>query len=142
MEAICRWVGIDANYFCDFLFEVRNKSVKMRNSRIHRTYFKLRENAREVASDYPSLRRAFAGMGRRLNQAYRKMNVTSAEKIVVPIATEEIISSYYKNEPILLESLFGIKTPWPRWEGGVTADAGTQLGEVTRASTPDFGFRA
>jgi hypothetical protein len=112
MSALCHWAGIDESYFQQFSFKVRNRSVKMRNPQIHRLYFKTREGARQLISDHPWLRTILRGVDRQIDQAYRKMNVTTAERIAVSSDTERIIASYYAEEPAELERLTGLRPPW------------------------------
>jgi hypothetical protein len=115
MTELCRWTGIDASYYQSYAFETKNKSVKMRSPRLHRLYFKARENARSAIRERSWLRAALGRLGRQVNDTYRKMNVTVAEEIAVSAATEEVISAYYKYEPARLEELLRVKAPWPRW---------------------------
>jgi Sulfotransferase domain len=112
MMSICRWCEIDQGYFRDQSFEVSNKSVKVRNQRLHRLYFETRQRAGEWLSERQRIHSAVRQVGRAANQAYRKMNVANEDEIEMARSTADCLSSYYEEEPARLEDMLGMEIPW------------------------------
>lgn len=112
MMSICRWCEIDQGYFRNHNFEVSNKSVKVRNQRLHRLYFETRQRASEWLADQPRIHSAVREVGRAASQAYRKMNVTKEDEIEMARSTADFLSSYYAEKNVCLRELLGMKIPW------------------------------
>ena len=116
MSSICRWADIDENYYQHYVFDIKNRSVRMRSPRLHRAYFDAREKARLLIRHRPRVRSLFRGVGRRVNAWYRRMNVTKREEIAMSDSTRNFIAGYYEEEPARLKQLVGVDVPWPKYD--------------------------
>ena len=121
MVAICRWAGIDETCFQRYCFEIINKSFGVRHPQLHRVYFETKRKARSLVRHRPRLRSVLRQVGRKVNLAYRRMNVTKREEITMSASTKDFISTYYEEEPARLREMLGIEAPWPKDSGSSAA---------------------
>lgn len=123
MTSICRWADIDESYFCGYSFKPKNRSVKARRPRLHRAYLQAKQKSRQFVRRYPRLRSLLRRTGRKVNVAYRRMNITEKEEVVMSSSTRDFLSAYYKDEPGRLREMLGIEVPWPDYNGPVRIDS-------------------
>jgi hypothetical protein len=126
MMSICRSAGIDETYFKGRSFDVINKSVKLRSPRFNRVYVEAREKARLLVRHRPRLRAILRGVGRKVNEVYRGMNVVKHAEVVISPSTQEFLSAYYQGEAGRLKQMLGIDVPWHKCSDAVGNSARVQ----------------
>jgi hypothetical protein len=114
ISSICRSAGISEAYFGNYSFNIVNKTVQVRNARLHRAYFETKDQLRKLVRHTPQIRSVLRQVRSAVDTMYQRMNVTKSRSIVMSSSTEDFLSSYYGDEASCLAKLLGAQVPWAK----------------------------
>jgi hypothetical protein len=111
MKAMCNWAQIEGGFFDGRDFPVTNRGLSVRNPRLHRLYFDLRNRTRAALENRRS-RLGMRALGRTASRIYRLLNVKDRVQTPMSTSTREFLESYYAEEAGRLTEMFGVHPPW------------------------------
>ena len=112
MADLSDFAGIDASFYRDYAFKVTNRTEKMRNSGVHRTYRDIRFRLRQWTHDKPSIHNPLRAIRRTIEPLYLRLNTQVEEKIQISEETHQHLVDYYQCEIEALSKLIGAPLPW------------------------------
>jgi len=107
-------LGINADFYSSYNFEIFNKSQNSRNKSLRTFYLFLRNLFLPLAkSNFKFLSKIVYKIGKAVSGLYRKINLTKkAVDVNIQDADSALISDYYKRSNEKLSALIGEKLPW------------------------------
>ena len=112
MAKLCNFAGIDADFYRDYLFEVTNRTEKMRNSKLHRKYRDFRFRLRQWTHDKPIIHNPLRTIRRTIEPIYLRLNTQASEEIQISEQTRYRLIDYYQRDIERLAELIGKPLPW------------------------------
>jgi len=114
MSDLATELGINADFYSSYNFEIFNKSQNSRNKSLRTFYLFLRNLFLPLAkSNFKFLSKIVYKIGKAVSGLYRKINLTKkAVDVNIQDADYALISDYYKRSNEKLSALIGEKLPW------------------------------
>ncbi|MDQ4033773.1 MAG: sulfotransferase [Actinomycetota bacterium] len=112
IEAICRWLDIDAEVAAGFQYEIENKTVQYKNKSIQKAALFLNRRGEQFFEHHRSLKRALRG-------TYYLLNRDSGAEQLNPAARERLAEFYAPhNERLAVKLGNAGLSRWPAWLAG------------------------
>ena len=112
MAHLCNFAGIDADFYGDYTFKTTNRTEKMRNSGLHRTYRDFRFRLRQWTHDKPIIHNPLRAVRRAVEPLYLRLNTQPDGKILMSEDTQNRLRDYYQSDRDALTELIGKPPPW------------------------------
>ena len=112
LSALCRFAGIDANFYKDYAFNVTNRTETMRSSEFHKKYRDFRFRLRQWTHDKPIIHNPLRFVRRAIEPLYLRLNTCPSENVHVSEEMQTRLMNYYKSDVHHLSELIGKTPPW------------------------------
>ena len=112
MVELCNFADVDADFYSDYVFEVTNRSQRMRNSELHRKYRAFRFRLRQWTHNKPIVHVPLRTIRRTIEPLYLRLNTQADEKTQMSEETRCRLIDYYKPDVHALGELIGKPLPW------------------------------
>ncbi len=109
---VCKFAGIDTDFYNDYVFKVTNRSENMKNAELHRKYRDFRFRLRQWTHNKPIVHRPLRTIRKTIEPLYLRLNTQPAKKIQVSEETQRRLTDYYKSDVYSLSELIGKPLPW------------------------------
>lgn len=112
VKEICRFAGIDPEFFNSYAFKVHNKTEVMKFIELHHVLIKLREYIYTVTVGRPQINSAIRKIWNVAKPYYMRLNSKNSDEIIISPRINQSLIDYYKDEATLLSEIIGKKVPW------------------------------
>ena len=112
LVGLCRFVGIDGDFYKNYIFTVTNRTETMRNAEVHQKYRSFRFQVRRWTHNRPLIHRSLRVMKRAIEPLYLRLNTRPDENVSVSEKTRHRLINYYKHDVLALSELVGRQPPW------------------------------
>ncbi len=109
---VCRFAGMDAEFYKDYVFKVANRTETMRNSALHRKYRWFRFQLRQWTHNKPMIHNPLRMIRKTIEPVYLRLNTQSSEDVYLSEETRQRLVNYYKTDVRKLGALIGKPVPW------------------------------
>lgn len=109
---ICKFAGIEPDFYSDYTFKVTNRTETMRNSGLHNRYRTLRFKVRKWTHNKPIIHKPLRVMRKAIEPLYLRLNTRSEEAVSISDITRSKLIEYFKPDVDVLSKLIGKRPPW------------------------------
>ena len=113
---ICKFAGIESDFYKDYTFKVTNRTETMRNSGVHNRYRTLRYKVRKWTHNKPIIHEPLRAMKKAIEPLYLHLNTRSEDAVSISDKTRSQLIAYFKADVDDLSKLIGKKPPWQPFE--------------------------
>ena len=113
MRAICRVAELDETLYDGYQFTVRNRTMDLRNPRVHWWYTELRRHVTQYTHNRPLIHRPLRALRLAVDRWYLGVSARSEPPPRCSPATAERLAAYYADVADELRTLLGAPPPWP-----------------------------
>ncbi len=109
---ICKFVGIEHDFYSAYTFKVSNRTESMRNPELHNKYRTLRFQVRKWTHNRPIIHKPLRIMRKAIEPLYLSFNTRKEEEISISDNIHRKLVEYFNPEVEALSELIGKKPPW------------------------------
>lgn len=109
---ICKFVGIEPDFYSDYTFKVSNRTESMRNPELHNKYRTLRFQIRKWTHNKPIIHKPLRIMRKTIEPLYLSFNTRKDQEISISENIHSKLVEYYSPDVETLSKLIGKKPPW------------------------------
>lgn len=120
MQQLCRFCGIDPEYFSRYSFRPLNQTIEVRSTGILDAYTRVRRGARHLLGGFPSLRRVLRSARGKLDPWVLRLAARPPPKVILSEQTRQFLLDYYRPDALALAELLDEPPPWAA-QYGVTS---------------------
>ena len=113
---ICKFAGIESDFYKDYTFKVTNRTETMRNSGLHNRYRTLRYKVRKWTHNKPIIHEPLRAMRKAIEPLYLRLNTRSEDAVSISDKTRSQLIAYFRADVDDLSKLIGKKPPWQPFE--------------------------
>ncbi|OGL43658.1 MAG: hypothetical protein A2W05_08070 [Candidatus Schekmanbacteria bacterium RBG_16_38_10] len=112
MKEICRFAGINKNYYLNYDFKNVNPTRNLKHPEIFEFYRKMRFNIKKYTHDKLLTHSVLSFLRRSFYRIYFYLDTREAEKITLSPQTRKFLNEYYTKENHSLSDLISRRLPW------------------------------
>ena len=99
MQRICRFAGIDGEFYASFNFTVKNRSQNMKSVRLYGLYTRTRRRLRSAVHTMPEVHQFLRRILHKVEPYFMKWNAAPQREIKMSEDTKSFLETYYADEP-------------------------------------------
>ena len=109
---ICKFAGIEPDFYSDYTFKVTNRTETMRNSDLHNRYRAIRYQVRKWTHNKPIIHKPLRAIRKTIEPLYLSLNTRTGEAVSISDKTYSNLVDYFKSDVEVLSKLIGKHPPW------------------------------
>lgn len=112
LQKIAQEIGINADFYQDYEVEVKNKTVQMKNPKLHQAYKQFRFKVRNYTHNKPVIHKRLQWLRKSFEPLYLKLNQSGQDAQTLSDETKAQLLDYYRHELLRLAEFVDLPSEW------------------------------
>jgi hypothetical protein len=113
MQEICRFAGINPEFYNNFNFSIYNRTKVVKGGKANLLYNTMKTKMSMITYDQPYLHNILKKIKKIIEPIWFSINMSSGyDNSALPESLQKKLDKYYENERISLGKLLDISVPW------------------------------
>ncbi len=116
LAEVCRFAGVDAEFFKDYVFKITNRTETMKNAKLHRKYRDFRFQLRQWTHNKPMIHTPLRIIRQAIEPLYLHLNTQPTKHVSLSEEIRHRLINYYKTDVHELGELIAKPVPWDLYQ--------------------------